>query len=195
MDWERRSQRIQLPSDPKAQFWVLDLQEISSLEAKTAQNFLDDDTLRRSQQFAFEKDRNRHLIAHAFLRSKLGEIIGQKSSEITLLKNQYGKPHLEKNEVYFNLSHTKTKALVGIHPSCPIGVDIEDNQDAETFLRFWCAEEAYLKAIGTGFATERPKLELVSSFQGVDFFRKDDTEIYVYNDLIPGSKLAVCTLD
>jgi len=208
MSWQQRCQTIQLLSDPKALFWIVDLQEISNIEAQEAQYFLDIDSTQRSQRFIFEQDRNRYLIAHAFLRAKLGELNGQRPSEISLLRNQHGKPYVEENKVYFNLSHTKSKAFFGFHFSCPIGVDIEDinrqisvkiagdpKQDLETFLRVWCAEEAYLKAIGTGFTSQRPKLDCVSSFQGIDFFRKDDAKIHVYNELVSECKLAVCILD
>ena len=202
MPWKERCQSIQLLSDPNAFFWVVDLQEISQQEAQEACSFLDSDSMQRLKRFVFEKDRNRYAIAHAFLRFKIGEFIQQKPSEIALPRNEHGKPYVEENKLYFNLSHIKKRAFFGIHPSCPIGLDIEDHRisvkneygDPEMFLRFWCAEEAYLKAVGTGFISQRPKLEYFSSLQGIDLFRKDETEIRVYNELIPSSKLAVCIL-
>ena len=202
MFWKERCQPIQLISDSNVFFWVVDLQEISSQEAQEACSLLDNESLLRLKRFIFEEDQNRYAIAHAFLRSKIGEFIQQKSTEIALLKDKYAKPYVENNQLYFNLSHTKKRAFFGIHLSYPIGLDIEDHQnsvrnvceDPEIFLRFWCAEEAYLKAVGTGFISQRPKIEYFSSLHGIDLFKKDGTEILVYNELIPDSKLAVCIL-
>lgn len=208
MDWDQRCQLIKLPSDPKAFFWLVDLQEISEPEVQQAQSFLDIDSIERSKRFIFEQDRNRYLTAHAFLRIQLGKLMKQKPSAISFLRNPHGKPYIEGNKIYFNLSHTKKRAFIGIHLSCPIGVDVEDKiddhnllkisgnskKDPETFLRFWCAEEAYLKAVGTGFTSERPKLICSSSSQGVDLFKKNGSNIHVYNELIRDCKLAVCVL-
>jgi 4'-phosphopantetheinyl transferase len=202
ISWKERCQPIQLLSEPNVFFWVVDLQEISSQEAQEACSFLDSDSSQRLKRFVFEEDQNRYAVAHASLRSKIGEFIQQHPSDIALLKNKHGKPYVENNQLYFNLSHTKKRAFFGIHLSCPIGLDIEDHQisvrnvceDPEIFLRFWCAEEAYLKAIGTGFISQRPKLEYFSSLQRIDLFKKDETEIHVYNGLIPDVKLAVCIL-
>jgi phosphopantetheinyl transferase len=202
MSLKERCQPIQLLSESSVFFWVVDLQEINSQEAQEAYSVLDNDSMQRLKRFVFEEDRNRYAITHAFLRSKIGEFIQEKPSEIVLLKNKYGKPYVENNKLYFNLSHTKKRAFFGIHLSCQIGLDIEDHQilvrnvykDPELFLRFWCAEEAYLKAVGTGFISQRPKLEYFSSLYGIDLFKKDETEIRVYNELFPDSKLAVCIL-
>lgn len=203
MSWKERCQSIQLLSESGVFFWVVDLQEISSQEAREACSFLDSDSMQRLKRFVFEDDQNRYAIAHAFLRSKIGEFFQQKPSEITVLKNKDGKPYVENNQLFFNLSHTKKRAFFGIHLTCLIGLDIEDYhpislrnkcEDPELFLRFWCAEEAYLKAVGTGFISQRPKLKYFSSFHGIDLFKKDETEIRVYNELVPESKLAVCIL-
>lgn len=213
MSWQNRCQSIQLPATPEAFYWIVDLQEISEQEAEEAKYFLDDTTFQRSQRFIFQPDRHRSIVSHACLRVKISEMIRRNPSNITLLRNQYGKPYIEGNEIYFNLSHTKKMAFIGIHPSRPIGVDIEHNERSlrvdhstsfissdplketpQIFLRSWCAEEAYLKAIGTGFTSQRPKLDLHSSHQGIDLFRKDGNDIRVYNESVLESKLAVCLL-
>lgn len=202
--YRERCRAIQLFFHPEAFFWVVDLQKINQQETEEACVFLDKSTIEKTKQFVFEEDRNRSLVAHAFLRAKIGELNSEKPSDIVFLKNEYGKPYIEGNKLYFNLSHTKKRAFFGIHLSCPIGVDIENRQlsiktkkqeDVETFLKFWCAEEAYLKATGTGFIAQRPNLKHISSSQNVDLFKKNETEIWVYNELMLDSKLAVCLLN
>ncbi len=188
---KNRCYRIECVS--KAYCWVVNLQDIDPLEIKEAENFLDSDSRQRAQRFVFEPDRTRYLITHAFLRMKLSEFNGQSPSLMEFLRNQYGKPYLKNNPFYFNLSHTKTNAFLGIHLSCPIGVDIENHRISN--LGAWCAEEAYLKAVGTGFLEGRAQLDWVGSSQTVDFFQKDDTEIRVYNDVLPECKLAVCVVE
>lgn len=111
MRWKDRCESIQLFSDSNAFFWIIDLQEIGLQEFQEACAFLDADSMHRLKRFVFKEDQNRYALAHAFMRSKIGEFIQQKPSEITLLKNKYGKPYLENNQLYFNLSHTKKKAF------------------------------------------------------------------------------------
>ncbi len=203
---QNRCRLLELPLNPHNPFWAVSLQDISEDELKEAHCFLDQESQQRAKRFVFEEDRNRYLVSHAVLRIKIGELIHQKPSEILFSKNKYGKPYLERNPIYFNLSHTKTWAFFGIHRFSPIGVDIESCQkfacktpnskeNQETLLKFWCAEEAYLKALGTGFGSKRAELNFLSSTENVDLFTNQDVPIHVYSQVIPGCLLAVCLLD
>ena len=91
-----------------------------------------------------------------------------------LVYNEYGKPYLKDNAVYFNISHTKNIIVVAVSDK-EVGVDIQykcyrprvkdkyftkeekayidnslDKEDA--FTAIWVKKEAYLKMIGQGLS-------------------------------------------
>ena len=127
----------------------------------------------------------------------------------TILRNSYGKPYLEGNPFYFNVSHTQGYAFIGISET-PIGVDVEKilkervvsntplmsesehraiknaPDETDAFFSFWCAKEALLKAQGTGFQTRF----VPTLIPGSGIFYSDNDQIHVLKrgDI----KLAVC---
>ncbi|MDR1236556.1 MAG: 4'-phosphopantetheinyl transferase superfamily protein [Holosporaceae bacterium] len=105
-----------------------------------------------------------------------------------------GKPYLKgKQNLHFNISHSKDMAVLGIHYGSPIGIDVEfiDEKcdilplmdlfmyehekkwvlETDTLSRFfiiWTLKEAILKKTGTGISNEGfPTIEInaVGSYQ------------------------------
>jgi len=93
--------------------------------------------------------------------------------KIELIYNKYGKPYLENNPLYFNISHCSNYIAIAISDK-EIGIDIErfdhyresliekvcsieeikeiensDNKDVE-FIRIWCMKESLVKCEGRG---------------------------------------------
>lgn len=89
-----------------------------------------------------------------------------------ILKNEYGKPYLENNEYYFNVSNKKNISVCVIGDR-PLGVDIEaiiyrkrisykicnskeleqlerSMNPAKEFTKMWVIKESYVKMIGIG---------------------------------------------
>jgi 4'-phosphopantetheinyl transferase len=84
----------------------------------------------RNQRFIFEKDKKRHLITRALVRSVLSEYyesIGPKDWCFT--ENNYGKPEISSEMLIqpltFNLSHSDNMIVLALTREQEIGVDIE----------------------------------------------------------------------
>ena len=134
----------------------------------------------RARQFVFDIDRKRFIARRAFLRLILSAYLGISPSEIVIKTNTYGKPEIKsKNNAYvFSLSYSKDRIIYAISKNRRLGIDIEHTEDLETrsilsslfppeilgtlkevystnqilFFKLWTSLEAYLKAVGTGFA-------------------------------------------
>ena len=123
-----------------------------------------------------------YLLSHAACRQILAHYLNLAAGEIKYKKNQHGKPLLDhKTPLNFNMSHSRDKAIVAVTNHSTIGVDIEfsdkntgwekivpryfhpdeinylfaqpKDRQKQTFFQIWTRKEAYIKAIGTGFAT------------------------------------------
>ncbi|VHO00660.1 4'-phosphopantetheinyl transferase superfamily protein [Candidatus Rhabdochlamydia sp. T3358] len=217
-------------------FWLIDIENINLEELAIARSVLNEEDLKKSSRLKFEKDRNRSVVIHALLKIYIAKILDASVKSIKFLHNRFGKPCLPDSLLYFNLSHSNNYAFIGIHPSKDIGVDIEkidDKNALETFDNFlypnekewlsahshpkegfytlWCAKEAYLKALGSGFSTHPlPMLKPASTHPQKNhpiekiehFFTPSEEfvisdhkyEAYVYDKVINDYKLAVCII-
>jgi 4'-phosphopantetheinyl transferase len=158
--------------------WAWSL-EPATLDLSADIGLLDHDELQRMQRFHFAPDRCRYAVAHANLRRILGAYLCQPAEKIRFLAHRFGKPELaneDQSPLNFNLSHSKTIALLAVAHGQPVGVDVEDihpiePEVAEThfsaaelsqlsglegdawltgFYRCWTRKEAILKAEGVG---------------------------------------------
>lgn len=102
-------------------------------------------------------------------------ILGLHPNSINLKINKYGKPYISGySEIDFNVSHSGEYVILGIAYNRIIGVDIEkidmkidlsiceavfspfelvQVKNAFDFYLLWVKKEAYLKCVGSGFAT------------------------------------------
>ncbi|MDO4978862.1 MAG: 4'-phosphopantetheinyl transferase superfamily protein [Candidatus Saccharibacteria bacterium] len=87
------------------------------------------------------------------------------------MKNEYGKPYLKGNPVFFSISHSGPYTICAISDQ-EIGIDLEENvirdrivdrffttkeQDSvknnpDSFAEIWTLKEAYSKYLGTGLS-------------------------------------------
>lgn len=144
------------------------IQRLSSEEKKVA------------MRFQFEKHRRRYIISHVAMREIVSDYLNVSSSEVIVHVGEHGKPYLENNPLYFNLSHSHEMALLGLSFHGNVGVDIEYLNPKINFMNIaeryftpeevkqlkdippetryqhfylcWSAKEAYLKAKGIGIA-------------------------------------------
>lgn len=215
----KRAQPLALLPFEAVSFWIVNLEGIHEIEIQEAKNYLSESALKKAMRYSLAELRDRSIITHAILHSKLAQHIHQEPKKIEMEYNDFGKPHISNNDLQFNLSHKKHYAFFGIHPTAPIGVDIEEVRNdpellkvadslllsseqamlrADTkydrFFSLWCAKEAFLKAQGTGFlARSLPTLRCSKMLENnVEAFSVGDTEVYVYNEVVAGHKLAVC---
>jgi 4'-phosphopantetheinyl transferase len=140
---------------------------------------LDRQEQERMQRFHFAPDRERYAVAHANLRRILGAYLNLAPEKISFRNNQFGKPELlGETSLKFNLSHSKSIAVLAVDQAQPVGVDVEDVKPIEAgvadrsfspaelsdlgglqgdawlagFYRCWTRKEAILKAEGVGLS-------------------------------------------
>ena len=123
----------------------------------------------RANRFATSALRRRYLRAHAALRDILQR---HSAAPLEFAAQERGKPYLASDPgLYFNLTHSRELALIGVTRVCPIGIDLErlrplrdyaaiaaryfPNDSAipttsRDFFRHWTRFEALLKAHGAG---------------------------------------------
>lgn len=138
--------------------------------------------LDRAGQFKVTAARDQFVIAHAFLRLALARYLHVEPHDLRFQTTEHGKPEVAgESGIKFNLSHTDGAAVVAITRNRTVGVDVEKvrpnremlevakrffaprelawlqsqpaSEWAHSFFACWTAKEAYIKALGTGFAT------------------------------------------
>lgn len=128
------------------------------------------------------------------LRALLASYLGTRPEYLQIVRDQHGKPRIANSTLEFNLSHTRSSALVGICDGNPLGVDLEhlgrqrpvlqlaqrffapseasalsvlDPVRRQTaFLELWCCKEAVLKALGRGLAFGLARVEFALDDRG-----------------------------
>jgi len=142
----------------------------------------------RAARFRFDKHRERYIRGRAFLRTIVAGSLNIDGKDLVLQTNEFDKPYIANNPIYFNLSHSSATAVLVLCENMPVGIDLEfvdrkvevvqlgktvftsnemnrlekaDKEQAKhLFFQFWTAKEAYLKMLGTGLSLSPKKLEL-----------------------------------
>ena len=171
------------------QVWCFELEGPAELVAR-CRELLSPQERQRADRFVFERDRVRHTVAHAVLRHLLSRYCGVAAGSLAFATTASGKPSLLQHPgVCFNLTHSESRALLGVSAGRELGIDLERvrsnievlsisdhyffgaERDAiqaapvalrdDTFFRYWVAKEAVLKAqgIGLGFPLDRFRVD------------------------------------
>ncbi len=134
------------------------------------------------------------------LKTALSKELNIPRSQIKILTDEHGKPHLPNDERYFNLSHTKDLIVLATDDQ-PIGIDAElivpfdevedlkntlSSQEREQFqhipkkhqlhffYKLWTLKESYLKAIGKGLSISLDSFTIALSEQAILKSAPDD---------------------
>lgn len=150
------------------------------------------DERQRAERFVRETDRHRFVVSHAAVRMILGQYLGIPPDRVELTIRPGGKPQLapsgEVPSLYYSLSHSGDRALIGVTRDKEVGVDVEhirplidaDNivrryfsageqtiwrslsadEQLAAFFRCWTRKEAYLKAQGIGLSAGLDQFEV-----------------------------------
>lgn len=133
----------------------------------------------RLRRFRFADHQRRYQIGHGALRRILGGYLDRDPREVQFRQGPRGKPYLEGDGPFFNLSHSGKLALIGVG-STELGLDVEKVRHLESlsqiaqrhfsdteygaldslqgdarelaFYRCWTRKEAYIKALGEGLS-------------------------------------------
>ncbi|MBL4743752.1 MAG: 4'-phosphopantetheinyl transferase superfamily protein [Cycloclasticus sp.] len=155
--------------------WQLDLQYQVNDEAAS---ILSAEERAKVERLRAKEHRQFGLSMRMQLRLLLSRYIGVQPSDIAFSEGEFGKPYLINPPLFFNVSHTGSKALVAISFIEEIGVDIEqfkvlDNREGivkrhftgeekqawltiseterkQVFFDIWTRKEAFIKATGRG---------------------------------------------
>jgi 4'-phosphopantetheinyl transferase len=124
--------------------------------------------------------RRRYWVRRGILRELLAQYLDCPPREIPIAYTKFGKPYVPGSDVTFNLSHSNGTALYAFARHCELGCDIEcrisrfatqktaelilstaeleawqglpERDRMNAFFDYWTCKEAYLKAVGVGFA-------------------------------------------
>jgi 4'-phosphopantetheinyl transferase len=157
--------------------WQIDL-ETQIHNSKAYWSYLSNFEKSRANKFRFEIHKNNYIIRTGILRILLSNYIMCQPNEIEFKIGEFGKPKLTNSELAFNLSHSKSKAIIAFAINPQLGIDIEyidekieakqiaknyfsaedrtqlyalsDEKLANGFFNIWTKKEAFIKAIGTG---------------------------------------------
>lgn len=158
--------------------WFLENKNLFSLSYDW-ESILSEEEKQRANRFHFEKDQRSFIIYHACKRLILSSYLQKEPQEIMFSVHEKGKPFLKNDLLTFNLSHTKSAAIIAVSHGREIGVDIEEIRNSadylniakrffhpeeyhqliniqdvqkqrRTFFTLWTAKEALLKAKGDG---------------------------------------------
>ncbi|MDQ0272979.1 4'-phosphopantetheinyl transferase family protein [Cytobacillus purgationiresistens] len=139
--------------------------------------YIDKEKQSRIDSFYHDKDKERCLIGDILVRYMVGSHLKKKPSEISFYQNEFGKPFLEGNPLYFNLSHSGYWVVAALDTE-ENGIDVqemgevdlvlaerfyrkseymellkkEENKRADLFYEWWTLKECYLKTAGKGLA-------------------------------------------
>ena len=103
--------------------------EINTEEIRTLWRLLSDTEQQRANRFAFDRDRNRFIVARARLRELLATRLNVLPEAVELTYGVHGKPALarrfEDSDLRFNVSHSEDVAVYAFSLGREIGIDIE----------------------------------------------------------------------
>ena len=173
----------------------------------------------RAGRFRRVEDRDRSRASHAALRLILAHALGVAAEALAFATGPAGKPELagaHAGALQFNLSHSGSRALVGVSPKAAIGVDVEAlrpipdalriarahfaRAEAEAlaalppeavgaaFTGLWTRKEAVVKALGAGLSLplDRLALTLPPAPPRLVAIAGDDPEAWSLHHLEPG---------
>lgn len=164
-------------SENEIHIWLVDL-ETQLQNLKAYWSYLSKIEQSRAIKFRFESHKNNYIIRTGILRILLSNHLMCQPNEIEFEVGEFGKPKLNNSTLTFNLSHSKSKALIALTQNIEIGIDLEyidasidaktiaihffsndemkqlytlNNENlADEFFNIWSKKEAFIKAIGTG---------------------------------------------
>ena len=142
----------------------------------------------------------KNISSHDLLKKILKEEYNIDS--FTIIKNEFGKPYLKDNQLYFSISHDIDTCAIAISSS-EIGIDLEylnynervinkyfydaekeimakSNNLKYDFTKIWVKKESYLKMKGAGLNFGKENVDTT----------KIDAKIIDYNDYL----IAVCVV-
>ena len=87
---------------------------------------LDKEELKRAKNYIYQKDRTRFIKDRRNLKKILSQYINCNPSDVKILYQQNGKPHITDDKIEFNVSHSGDLSVYAFSTGRKIGIDIEE---------------------------------------------------------------------
>lgn len=148
------------------------------LSCQTYLPLLDEYEKDKASTFSNTVLQKKYIKTRAVLRKILASYLNIEPQNLIIKTSEYGKPSLDDDSVFFNLSHKDNQFVLAVSNVGDIGVDLEQckNRDSisrlaekffseveilywhslsdelkiNMFYRFWVRKEAFVKAVGRG---------------------------------------------
>jgi 4'-phosphopantetheinyl transferase len=135
---------IALSSD-EIHLWLASDQVATEIAAR-CRRLLNADEREREARFHFEKDRARHLVTRALVRTVLSRYEAVNPADWVFSANAYGRPDIDASmrqgrDLCFNVSHTAGLIVLGVTRGRALGVDVESLRPLDDLLGL--AEHAF----------------------------------------------------
>lgn len=147
--------------------------------------------------------------SHKFLHSILADVYQKVNPSLTY--SAYGKPYLEDNSLYFNLSHSGGLTVLAVSEK-EIGVDCEkirarnvgalmkrltererrDIHSQTDFFAHWTAKESYVKFLGSSLARDLKHLEF---YNATLYHHGEKVNAHFSMQIVRDYFITVCSLD
>ncbi|WP_145408986.1 4'-phosphopantetheinyl transferase family protein [Paenibacillus xylanexedens] len=205
-----RIQVLQVPAELPEAYWSLFQSHVS--EERRAQ----------AARFVHQVDAYRSVLGEVLTRVTLSKRTGLRPEELSLTRNQYGKPSFSLShdaDVPFNVSHSGDWIALISGGDAALGVDIEkidpiDMKIAEqffsltesiflaaepaemqldTFYRLWTLKESYIKAVGMGLSIPLDSFSIIRRADGNWHSPQAATSLFLSLRLDQGHMLAACS--
>ncbi len=148
------------------------------------ESVLSTEELARARRYLKASDSRCFCVSRVLLRTVLSRYLPGAAQDWCFNLNAFGKPFLADKhhhavDLQFNVSHTKSVAVLALTAGAPLGIDVEDNarqtdhlsisrsffnEDEvaainlapelanQRFVEYWTLKESYIKAIGKGLS-------------------------------------------
>tara|TARA_B100000676_G_C17910679_1_gene749814 strand:+ start:326 stop:1045 length:720 start_codon:yes stop_codon:yes gene_type:complete len=179
----------------------VDIWKFSLELQKDDRQILSDDELKRFDQDDPRGQLDKRLAGRAHLRRILSKYTQSDPSQISFTYENNRKPVLENHpDLSFNLSHSQNMGLIAVTQSRRVGVDLEyleaerpfskiaerfltnnennfinkcpEEERSQAFYQIWTLNEAYLKALGTGFSVSSNDFSVIPTNTRGRFLRE-----------------------
>lgn len=179
--------------DQEIHLWQVSLDQVPPIVSRLFE-LLSADERTHAENIQAEQERDHYIIGRGALRTILARYLGISPEQVQLEYNAHGKPTLPGNiPLRFNLAHSNDLMVVAVTLQREIGIDIEhlhlmpeaqnianriftkteikslrnlpESQRLEGFFIHWVCKEAYLKALGNGFARPLDSFEILSTLR------------------------------
>lgn len=120
------------PPLPALDLWITHLDEcLTPARLAAYSRLLPQAETERAMRFHFQRDRDRHVVTRALLRTVLASIVGERPERLQFATGPHGKPFLQHDRdigrrLSFSLSHTDDLVMLGVTRDHALGIDVEN---------------------------------------------------------------------